>query len=206
MNLKNLWQHIKKSNTSKTYILNVIKKFEKRLRDKKSSRINQDTKEESTAQNIIMTNTNNELTDDIFDEIFSDLKNGYISTIMFNYKMVKTGEGGGHILIRGKENNGNPFLLDLQTSKLIRGKDKIIQHFLNKKKKKYEVRIFIKFVGGLFLKSNKNTKTIFKGHSPVELSRKFKQYVENLEVKSKNTNHSQFVQAQAVTSRPTRLQ
>ena len=49
-------------------------------------------------------------------------------------KWLKHVEGGGHILIRGKENNGNPFLLDLQTSKLIRGKDKIIQHFLNKKK------------------------------------------------------------------------
>ncbi len=187
----------KKNIMTKKYILYVIKKFEKRLRDKKSSRINEDTGEESKLVEIPMTNTKNLLTDDIFDNIFSDLKNGYISTIMFKYNVVKTGEETGHILIRGKENNGNPFLLDLQTSNLIRGKDKIIQHFLDKKKI-YKVTIFRKFVGGLLLKSNKNTKTIFKGHSPVELSRKFKQYVENLEVKSKNTNHSQFVQAQAV--------
>ena len=184
----------KKNIMTTKYELDVINKFEKRLRDNNSSRINEDTGGESKLVEIPMTNTENLLTDDIFDNIFSDLKNGYISTLSYRRDLVNTNDKKGHILIRGKENNGSPFILDLQTSRLIKGKDKIIQHFLSRKKK-YILTVFKKFVGGLFLKSNKNTKTIFKGHSPVQLSEKFKQYVEHLDVQSKNTNHSQFVQA-----------
>ena len=115
----------KKNIMTTKYELDVINKFEKRLRDNNSSRINEDTGEESKLVKILMTNTENLLTDDIFDNIFSDLKNGYISTLSYRIISITSKDYKGHILIRGKENNGSPFILDLQTSRLTKGKDKI---------------------------------------------------------------------------------
>ena len=99
--------------------------------------------------------TNYKITDIIFERIYDNIPNGFLKPFFYTFS------GGGHILIIGKSKTGKPLLLDTQVNTFFDTKKSIINFFKNERITKIH-----NYIGGITLRSDKDTRFITPGHIP----------------------------------------